>query len=41
MEASLQLTQLLGIADDAWLEGRHSDIDPDHVIQAAGTLRRM
>jgi uncharacterized membrane protein YccC len=36
-----QLTRLLGIADDARLEGRHSQLRPDRVIDAAGTLRRI
>ena len=41
MEVTLHLTQLLGIAEDVRLEGRHSGIDPDRVIEAAGTLRRI
>jgi hypothetical protein len=41
MEVTLQLTQVLGIAEDARLEGRHSGVDPDRVIEAAGTLRRI
>jgi len=41
MDVTLNLTQLLGIAEDARLEGRHSGIDPNHVIEAAGTLRRI
>jgi Fusaric acid resistance protein family len=41
MEATLNLTQLLGIAEDARLEGRHSKIHPEGVIEAAGTLGRI
>jgi uncharacterized membrane protein YccC len=41
MEVTLQLTQVLGIAEDARLEGRRSGLNPDHVIEAAGTLRRI
>jgi uncharacterized membrane protein YccC len=41
MEVTLQLTQVLGIAEDARLEGRHSGVDPDRVIEAAATLRRI
>jgi uncharacterized membrane protein YccC len=41
MEVTLQLTQLLGIAEDARLEGRQSGLSPDRVIDAAGTLRRI
>ncbi len=33
--------ELLTIADDARLEGRASAIDPDRVVDAAGTLRRI
>jgi len=40
-DSTRRLTQLLGIADDARLEGRHSQIRPDRVIDAAGTLRRI
>ena len=40
-EVTLQLTQVLGVAEDARGEGRHSGINPDHVIEAAGTLRRI
>jgi uncharacterized membrane protein YccC len=41
MEVTLQLTQVLGVAEDARLEGRHSGLDPDRVIEVAGTLRRI
>jgi len=41
MDVTLYLTQLLGIAEDARLEGRHSGIDPNSMIEAAGTLRRI
>ncbi|HEX3763607.1 MAG TPA: FUSC family protein [Kofleriaceae bacterium] len=40
-DSTRQLTRLLGIADDARLEGRHSQLRPDRVIGAAGTLRRI
>jgi hypothetical protein len=40
-DSTRQLTRLLGIADDARLEGRHSQLRPDRVIDAAGTLRRI
>jgi len=33
--------ELLTIADDARLEGRASTIDPDRVVDATGTLRRI
>jgi uncharacterized membrane protein YccC len=40
--AILQLTQLLAVADDARLEGRrHRGMDPDRLIEAAGTLLRI
>ena len=41
MEVTLHLTQLLGIAEDARVEGRHSGVNPDRVVEAAGTLRRI
>src|SRR5262245_35729201 len=41
MDVTLNLIQLLGIAEDARLEGRHSGIVPDRVVEAAGTLRRI
>jgi hypothetical protein len=41
MDVTLNLTQLLAIAEDARLEGRQSGIDPNRVIEAAGTLRRI
>jgi len=40
-DVTLDLTQVLGIAEDARLEGRHSGIVPDSVVDAAGTLRRI
>lgn len=36
-----QLTELLGVADDARIEGRASRIDPDAAVNASGTLRRI
>jgi len=36
-----QLAELLGIADDARIEGRASSIDPDATVNASGTLRRI
>jgi hypothetical protein len=41
LEVTLQLTQVLGVAEDARGEGRHSGLNPDRVIEAAGTLRRI
>jgi hypothetical protein len=41
IEAGVTLTELFAIADDARLEGRRSGIDPDRLVDAAGTLRRM
>ena len=41
MDVTLQLIQLLGIAEDARMEGRHSGIVPDRITEAAGTLRRI
>jgi uncharacterized membrane protein YccC len=41
LEVTRQLTQVLGIAEDARLDGRHSGLNPDHVIETAGTLRRI
>jgi uncharacterized membrane protein YccC len=35
------LAELLTVADDAKLEGGSSRIDPDEVVNAAGTLRRI
>jgi uncharacterized membrane protein YccC len=35
------LAEILGIADDARLEGRACQIDDDAVVHAAGTLRRI
>lgn len=36
-----ELADLLGIADDARIEGRSSRIDPDATVNASGTLRRI
>jgi len=36
-----QLADLLGIADDARIEGRSSRIAPDATVNASGTLRRI
>jgi uncharacterized membrane protein YgaE (UPF0421/DUF939 family) len=41
MEATLHVRELLAIAEDARMEGRHSSVNPDRVIDAAGTLRRI
>jgi uncharacterized membrane protein YccC len=41
IEAGVTLTALFAVADDARLEGRRSGIDPDRLVDAAGTLRRM
>jgi len=41
MEVTVHLTEVLSVAEDARLEGRHSGLDPDQVIEAAGTLRRI
>ena len=41
MDVTLDLTQVLGIAEDARMEGRHSGIVPDSVVEVAGTLRRI
>ncbi len=41
MEAGITVTQLFAVADDARLEGRRSGIDPDCLVDAAGTLRRI
>jgi uncharacterized membrane protein YccC len=38
MQATLHVRELLGVAEDARLEGRHSGVDPNRVIEAAGTL---
>jgi hypothetical protein len=35
------LSELLAIADDARIEGRRSGFDPDAVVDAVGTLRRL
>ena len=41
MQATLHVRELLGVAEDARMEGRHSRVNPDRVIDAAGTLRRI
>jgi uncharacterized membrane protein YccC len=41
MDVTLHLTQLLGIAEEAQVEGQRSGVNPDRVIEAAGTLRRI
>jgi uncharacterized membrane protein YccC len=35
------VVQLLGVADDARLEGRRSGVNADAIVDAAGTLRRI
>ncbi|MGH7908130.1 MAG: FUSC family protein [Candidatus Binataceae bacterium] len=41
MRIVLTLSELLGAADDARMEGRKSGVHPDSVIDASGTLRRI
>jgi uncharacterized membrane protein YccC len=41
MEATLQLTELLRIAEEARVEGQRSGVNPDAIVEAAGTLRRI
>ena len=41
MDATLHLTELLGVAEDARAEGQRSGVNPDRVVEAAGTLRRI
>src|SRR5262247_1697027 len=41
MQATLHVRELLEVAEDARMEGRHSRVNPDRVIDAAGTLRRI
>ena len=41
MQVTLHVTQLLGIAEEARVEGQRSGVNPDRVIEAAGTLRRI
>ena len=41
MQVTLHLTDMLAIADEARVEGRRSGVNPDRVIEAAGTLRRI
>jgi len=40
-ELNAVLEETLAVADDARFEGRASQLDPDAVIQTAGTLRRI
>lgn len=41
MDCSRTLSELLAIADDARIEGGRSGFDPDAVVEAVGTLRRI
>ncbi len=41
MEISRTMFELLGVVDDARLEGAHSRINPSAVVDATGTLRRI
>jgi len=41
MQVTLHLTDVLAIADEARVEGRRSGVNPDCVIEAAATLRRI
>jgi uncharacterized membrane protein YccC len=41
MEVALNLTQLLGIAEEAWVEGQRSGVNTNAVVEAAATLRRI
>src|SRR5262245_34112852 len=41
MQVTLHLTDVLAIADEARVEGRRSGVNPDCVISAAATLRRI
>jgi uncharacterized membrane protein YccC len=41
MDVTLHLTQLLGIAEEAQVEGQRSGVNPDRVVEAAGTLRQI
>jgi uncharacterized membrane protein YccC len=41
MEATLQLTELLRIAEEARVEGQRSGVNPDAIVEAAATLRRI
>jgi hypothetical protein len=38
---TFHLSDVLAIADEARVEGRRSGVNPDRVIEAAGTLRRI
>jgi Fusaric acid resistance protein-like len=40
-ETMSTLAEILGVADDAQLEGRASLVDHNSIVQAAGTLRRI
>lgn len=41
MDSAQILSELLEVADDARIEGRRSSFDPDAVVDAVGTLRRI
>jgi len=41
MEATLQLTELLRIAEEARVEGQRRGVNPDAIVEAAATLRRI
>jgi uncharacterized membrane protein YccC len=41
MQVTLHLTDVLAIADEARVEGRRSGVNPDCVIEASATLRRI
>ena len=41
MQVTFHLSDVLAIADEARVEGRRSGVNPDRVIEAAGTLRRI
>ena len=40
-ESTDRLSELLGVADDARLEGAHSGVNPEGMVDAAGSLRRI
>jgi uncharacterized membrane protein YccC len=41
IDCARTLSELLAIADDARIEGRRSGFDPDAIVDAVGTLRRI
>ena len=41
IESAHTLSELLAVADDARLEGGRSGFDPDSVVEAVGTMRRI